>query len=144
MKTYIKNENTSHEVTVRCAIHEWNRKVLTHGIAGFQAVRYFDACFGARCNLQCPERVLLGILNELWPKVARYSVVALVFAVAIFCICFKAFIMCKKRALLTRFQTYINLREVNVDNKRSSVSHSLIRYGPNIDLVRCEVFMLCK
>lgn len=132
-KTSIGND--SFKVTVQCAIHEWAHHVRSgsdrlRSDSNSYPVRYADDCFGARCNPQCPEQVLLGLLNELWPSYINYVVVVLIIAVTVLCLCYKTVIMWKKYTLLRRYREFINWNEMHTSTENNSVS--------------CDCYQRCK
>lgn len=105
-KTYIATGNNSVKVSLQCAIHEWNEHFRRSNAA--KPVGYSDNCFGARCNPQCPESVLLGILDELWPETWKWIVVAGIVTVTVLCLSFKIIMMWKKRFLFREYRKFIN------------------------------------
>ena len=122
-RTYSTKDKNSTKVTLQCAIHEWNQKVRKKKPGSDYPVCYSDDCQGAGCNPHCPEKVLLGGMNDLWPAGASAVVVCLVLTVTCICLVYKAVMMWRRYALFKAYRAFIN--EGKVSAETSNVSHEV-------------------
>jgi hypothetical protein len=108
--TSISNKNGSSEVTLQCAINEWNRYIRKRL---YYTVRYSDDCLGTTCNPNCPEAITLGILGELWPTTFKFVVVGITHSLRVICLLFfKIILMYMKSVLLDGYEIFVCQNQV--------------------------------
>jgi ABC-type uncharacterized transport system YnjBCD ATPase subunit len=121
-KISLRKGNSSSTVSLQCAIHEWNQYLRgSRSSITSYPLRYSDDCFGARCNSQCPETVMLGQLGQTLPSIFKWVVVGMVLTINVLCLFYKIIMMWKKRVLLRGYTEYISRREQKVRSDKMSL-----------------------
>ncbi len=76
----VHHNSTNTPVKMSDAIHEWITRARKDPRHLFQMQ---DACEGAQCNPQCPEKVVLGSLSPHWPTWLQVVLLGIVILIAI-------------------------------------------------------------